>query len=174
MTCTGCCASVKSGDDLKKTRSWDSTPARTVDCVGRRKFESVSLVVSERLGICWTYHDCRCLVCRKPVLRDAFCPLSHFGIPFFKKSATVKEIWMQELSPDESCIDESSRIVGSTNWFLDRRHTAWKDERRIEDRRITPRRVFLTPTRKRYLPRHEHEVEGQVQRKHRYSKKITQ
>lgn len=35
---------------------------------------------------------------------------------------------MQELSPDESCIDASPRKVGSTNWFLDRRHTSRKDE----------------------------------------------
>lgn len=45
MTGTGCC--VKSGDDLKKTRSWDSTPARTVDCVEREKFVSASHVGSE-------------------------------------------------------------------------------------------------------------------------------
>lgn len=35
---------------------------------------------------------------------------------------------MQKLSPDESCIDASPRIVGSTNWSLDRRHTSGKDE----------------------------------------------
>ena len=44
---TGNSCRAKSGDDLKKTRSWDSTPARTVDCVGRRKPLSVSHVGSE-------------------------------------------------------------------------------------------------------------------------------
>jgi hypothetical protein len=62
------------------------------------------------------------------VLRDVFRPLSRRGVLFFKKSASREGIGMQELSPDESCIDASPRIVGSTNWLLDGRHTAWKDE----------------------------------------------
>jgi hypothetical protein len=119
MTGTGCC--VKLGDDLKKTRSWDSTPARTEDCVERR------ISITCRIGIHHTYHDCRCLVGRKLVLKKVFRPLSHCGVLFFKKSARIEGVGMQELSPNNSCIDASPRIVGGTNWFLGRGHTARKD-----------------------------------------------
>jgi hypothetical protein len=124
---TGTCCCVKSGDDLKKTRSCDSTPARTLDCVEKEEIKKINITCRFRLRR-RTYYDCCCLVGQELVPRDALSPLSHCSVLFFKKSASIEGIWMQGLNPDESRIDASPRIVGSTNWCLDRRHDARKDE----------------------------------------------
>jgi hypothetical protein len=112
-----------------------------------------------------THHDCRCLVSRKLVLREILRPLSHCGVLFFERSARVEGVGVRELSPDESCISASPRIVGGTHWCLGRRHTGEDEDRKVSPQRASQVEQFILASLRPWARGHDQPRKAQILQK---------
>jgi len=110
MSGAGCCG--KLGDDLKNTRSCDSTPARTVDCIEKESIVCQDARYGPNTGR--SYHDRRCLISLKFALYDSLCFPPHDGIlPFEKNTLEGHYIRVCGLGPAEGRILAGPRIMGT-------------------------------------------------------------
>jgi hypothetical protein len=88
MAGTGCCVEV--GEDLKKTRSCDSTPESTEDCDEGGSLLSGHCPASDKRGE--AYHNCRSLISGKFALCEILYLLARRDALFVDVRARAKAI----------------------------------------------------------------------------------